>query len=118
MKVFLIEEDANYAEFLKKSLRKKYKIHYFQKAEDCLVALKSIHPDIVITEYNLPGMSGMELYEALTKEYSDLKTKFILMSNAEDGNLVLEFIRMGIRNYVEKDQNVVESLISIMESTY
>ena len=118
MKVFLIEDDEEYAEFLKKSLRKKYRIHYFKNAEDCLVALKSINPDILITEYQLPGMSGIELYETVNSEYNNTDLKFILMSRIDDGNLVLDFIRKGIRNYVEKDQNVIDSIISIIESPY
>lgn len=118
MKVFLVEDDTNYAEFLKKSLRKKYRIHHFINAEDCLTALKSLSPDILISEYKLPGMSGMDLYELITEKNPDPDAKFILMSRIEDGNLVLDFIRKGIRNYVEKDQHVVDSLISIIESPY
>jgi PleD family two-component response regulator len=118
MKVFLVEDNSSYAEFLKKSLRKKFKIYHFSSAEDCLTALKSIHPDIVITEYTLPGISGMDLFQRINNDYPDSAVKFILMSRIEDGNVVLDFIRQGIRNYVDKDERVIESLISIINDPY
>ena len=114
MKIFIIEDDDIYAEFLKKSLRRKYKIHSFTNAEECLVALKSIQPDIFIIDYKLPGMTGMELYEKI-KAYTDSEPKVIMLSGIDDGSLVLEFIRKGIRNYVEKDEKVIDSLVSIIE---
>ena len=116
MKVFIIEDDDIYAEFLKKSLRRKYKIHSFSNAEDCLVALKSITPDVFIIDYKLPGMSGMDLYEKIKAEINE-KVKVIMLSGLDDGSLVLEFIRKGIRNYVEKDDQVIESLVAIIEDS-
>ena len=116
MKVFIVEDDNTYAEFLKKSLRRKYKIHSFSTAEDCLVALKSITPDVFIIDYKLPGMSGIELYEKISET---MKTSFkaIMLSGIDDGGLVLDFIRRGIRNYVEKDDKVIESLIAIIDDS-
>ena len=114
MKVFIIEDDSIYAEFLKKSLRRKYKIHSFSNAEDCLIALKSIIPDVFIIDYMLPGMSGMELYENIQDKLAD-NVKVIMLSGLDDGSLVMEFIKKGIRNYVEKDDKVIDSLIAIIE---
>ena len=113
-KVFIIEDDSIYSEFLKKNLRTKYKIYAYGSAEDAIVALKSISPDVLIIDYKLPGMNGIELYENV-KDGLGKDTKVIVMSAIDDGNLVLEFIKKGIRDYVIKDENVVESLVSIIE---
>ena len=50
-KVFIVEDDAEYAEFIKVNLRRKYKIYSYSNAEDCLVSLKSITPDVLILDY-------------------------------------------------------------------
>ena len=113
-KVFIIEDDSIYSEFLKKNLRTKYKIYAYGSAEDAIVALKSISPDVLIIDYKLPGMNGIELYENV-KDGLGKDTKVIVMSAIDDGNLVLDFIKKGIRDYVIKDENVVESLVSIIE---
>ena len=114
LKVFLVEDDEVYAEFVKKSLRKKYQIYSFISAEDCLVTLKSISPDVLILDYNLPGMSGIELYEQIKDNLSP-HVKVIIMSAIDDGNLVLEFIKKGVRDYVVKDEKVIKTLTSIIE---
>ncbi len=114
LKVFLVEDDEAYAEFIKKSLRKKYQIYSFISAEDCLVTLKSISPDVLILDYNLPGMSGIELYEQV-KDQLDSHVKVIIMSAIDDGELVLEFIKKGVRDYVVKDEKVIKTLTSVIE---
>ena len=114
LKVFLVEDDEAYAEFIKKSLRTKYQIYSFTSAEDCLVTLKSIKPDVLIIDYGLPGMTGIELYEA-SKSQLLSGTKVIMMSGIDDGNLVLEFIKKGVRDYVVKDDKVISTLTSVIE---
>ena len=114
LKVFLVEDDEAYAEFIKKSLRKDYQIYSFVTAEDCMVTMKSIDPDVLIIDYNLPGMSGIELYdEVKNRLHPDVKV--IMMSAIDDGNLVLEFIRKGVRDYVVKDEKVIQTLKSVIE---
>ncbi len=114
LKVFLVEDDEAYAEFIKKSLRTKYQIYSFITAEECLVTLKSISPDVLILDYHLPGMSGIELYEQIKDQLSN-EVKVIMMSAIDDGNLVLEFIKKGVRDYVVKDEKVIQTLISVIE---
>lgn len=113
-KVFIIEDDTIYSEFLKKNLRTKYKIYAYETAEDAILALKAISPDVLIIDYKLPGMNGIELYEH-AKETISANAKVIVMSGIDDGNLVLDFIKKGIRDYVIKDENVVDSIVSIIE---
>ena len=114
LKVFLVEDDEEYAEFIKKSLRKKYQIYSFITAEECLVTLKSISPDVLILDYQLPGMTGIELYEQVKDQLSS-EVKVIMMSAIDDGNLVLDFIKKGVRDYVVKDEKVISTLTSVIE---
>lgn len=114
LKVFLVEDDEAYAEFIKKSLRKDYQIYSFITAEECLVTMKSIDPDVLIIDYNLPGMSGIDLYDEI-KNRLHPDVKVIMMSAIDDGNLVLEFIRKGVRDYVVKDEKVIQTLKSVIE---
>ena len=113
-KLFLVEDDEQYAEFIKKSLRTKYQIYSFTTAEDCLMALKSIKPDILVLDYQLPGITGIDLYEQ-SQELLKKDTKVIMMSSIDDGNMVLDFIARGVRDYVVKDEKVIQTLNSVIE---
>lgn len=116
MNIYLVEDDSIYAEFIRKSLGQNaaHKISHFETAEDALKAIKSSIPDALIVDYRLPGMSGIELYEAIKPTIKD-DHKVIMMSALDDGNLVLSFIQKGVRDYVIKDENVIESLTAILE---
>ncbi len=113
-KIFIVEDDSEYAEFIKAKLRRTYKIYAFANAEDCLVSLKSITPDVLVLDYYLPGMNGIDLYEKV-KDKLPKSTKVVILSSVDDGKLVLDFIKKGIRDYVVKDDNVIASLTAIIE---
>ena len=59
-------------------------------------------------------MSGIELYDEI-KDQLNSDAKVIMMSAIDDGNLVLEFIKKGVRDYVVKDEKVINTLISVIE---
>jgi DNA-binding response OmpR family regulator len=117
MNIFLIEDDSIYAEFIKKALGKNpsYKITHFDSAESALKTINSILPDALIIDYKLPGMSGIDFFEAVKAKMKD-NHKIIMLSALEDGTMVLNFIQKGVRDYVIKDQNVIESLVAILEN--
>lgn len=115
MNVYLIEDDEIYAEYIQRSLSKNlnYKLKRFRSAEECL-ANGSDAPEAYIVDYRLPGKSGIEFYEEIKPRLKD-ESKLIIMSAIDDGNMVLSFIKKGVRDYVIKDDNVIESLTAILE---
>lgn len=111
----MIEDDEIYAEFIKKALgqNSEYQISTFTTAEDALKEINGKLPDVLIIDYKLPGMSGIDLYEKIKDLIKD-SNKVIMLSALDDGNMVLSFIQKGVRDYVIKDENVIESLESIL----
>ena len=117
MNIYLIEDDEIYAQFVKKALgnnNPKYNISAFTSAEDALSAINGKLPDVMIIDYNLPGMSGIDFYEKIKSRITD-DNKVIMLSALDDGNMVLSFIQRGVRDYVIKDESVIESLAAVLE---
>ena len=56
--------------------------------------------DLVISDFNMPGESGLDLFRSTSFRYPRLP--FILMSGSLDPRLRREAISMGICNFVEK----------------
>ncbi len=111
--LYIVEDDEIYAQFLKANFKNDYNVLCFVTAEDCLKALQESIPGVMILDYNLPGMSGIELYEQLKPNYPN--TKFIMLSSIDDGSQVLEFIKKGVNDYVVKDDNVLNALKTVIE---
>ena len=115
MDVFLIEDDEIYSEFIRKSLTD-YKVKPFYTAEECLKELETGNtPGAIIIDYKLPGMNGIEFFQKVRPTIDEDSTKMIFLSAIDDGNLVLDFIQKGIRDYVIKDEQVINSLVAIIE---
>jgi CheY-like chemotaxis protein len=115
MKIFLVEDDDHYAEFLRRSLSGKgfTDIEIFGSGESCLEKIhKQQLPSIVIADYFLPGMNGFELHTILKKKYPSVQT--VIMSANPDANLVLDLVKKGIRRYVIKNENVIDSLQAVI----
>jgi DNA-binding NarL/FixJ family response regulator len=118
MKIYLIEDDPIYAEFIAKALQSDpaNELKIFQTGEDCLKSINNSLPDVMIIDYKLPGISGIDLYEKIKPRITK-KNKIILLSSLDDGNMVLSFIQRGVRDYVIKDENVIDSLMSILSGS-
>jgi two-component system response regulator AtoC len=116
MDIYLVEDDTIYAEFIRKTLGQNpdYVISLFTSAEDALVSIQKKSPTVLIVDYKLPGMSGIDLYEKIKSTLTE-EQKVIIMSAIDDGNMVLSFIQKGVRDYVIKDENVIDSLRAILE---
>ena len=117
MEIFLIEDDAIYAEFITKALVKQnpgLNIRLFPSAEDVEKVINGKLPDVMIIDYKLPGKSGIELYDNIKAKITG-QNKVIMLSALDDGQMVLGFIQKGVRDYVIKDENVIDSLHSILD---
>ncbi|MBS1506878.1 MAG: response regulator transcription factor [Bacteroidetes bacterium] len=115
MNIFLVEDDEIYSEFVRRALSQNpdYKITAFFTAEDALKAINGKLPEVLIIDYKLPGMSGIDLYEKIKPQIKD-ENRVIMLSALDDGNMVLSFIQKGVRDYVIKDENVIDSLEAIL----
>jgi DNA-binding NarL/FixJ family response regulator len=115
MNIFLIEDDEIYSEFIRDALSKNadYNVKLFFSAEEALRAINGKLPEVVIIDYKLPGLSGIELYEKIKSKITDIN-RVIMLSALDDGNMVLSFIQKGVRDYVIKDEHVVDSLQAII----
>jgi two-component system phosphate regulon response regulator PhoB len=117
MEIYLIEDDEIYAEFIRKSLLNQnstWKIRHFVNAEDAEKAINGKLPEVLIIDYKLPGISGIDLYDRIKAKIKE-HNKVIMLSALDDGQMVLGFIQKGVRDYVIKDENVVDSLKAILD---
>ncbi len=115
MKVLIIEDDEIYAAFLAQSLNQVAgrNIQVFHRAEDALAAFDELGPDMVICDFRLPGLSGIEFFDQVHTRLPK-SGKFIMISALDDGLQVLNFIQRGLRDYVIKDNHVIDALNAIL----
>ena len=93
------------------------------EAEDgnsALAALQASHFDFVITDWNMPGMTGIDLLKAIRAD-AKLKTVPVLMVTAEaKREQIIAAAQSGVNGYIIKPftaQTLQEKLTKIFERT-
>jgi two-component system, chemotaxis family, chemotaxis protein CheY len=69
MKIMIVDDSTAMRMIVKKTLRQAgFDGHEFTEAEDgvkALAAIKASKPDLVLSDWNMPNMTGLQLLEAL-----------------------------------------------------
>ena len=69
-------------------------------AEQARNRLKCFGYDMVVSDFNMPGESGLDLLRYVSSMYPE--TPFVLMTGYDDLRIKRESMRMGVRAYIQK----------------
>lgn len=112
--IYVVDDDDVFTATIAAYLRKKgYVVHEFYTVHDCMQALKSEKPSLIITDYNFSSgdavlTDGFQFYTWAKKVHKDIP--FVVFSGQDDGGLVLKMVREGIRHYIVKDKDMFTEL--------
>ena len=110
--VILVEDDEDLREAIAITLRMKgieYVTH--RRAETVLPLLNPELKTVLITDYKLPGMTGIDLLKIVRKECPELPV--VVMTAFADTKLAVEALKAGARDFLIKPF-VPEQLIEII----
>lgn len=82
-------------------------------AKEAIEKVSKIHPDVVLMDIRLPGISGIEACEEISKNYPE--TKVIMLTSYAEDEMLFSAIRSGASGYVLK-QISAEDLVHAIES--
>lgn len=85
--------------------------------EDALSMIKSLNPDLVITDIRMPVLDGLELIKSVVEE-KELCPKFIIISGYNDFKYAQHAIRYGVQDFIlkpiDKDE-MEEALVKLAQ---
>jgi putative two-component system response regulator len=79
--------------------------------EQARIALNEHHFDLLLTDMDMPGMSGLDLIMQVSKEHPDTAT--VMVTGMDDTSLAHTALEMGAYGYVIKPFEPNEILISV-----
>jgi two-component system chemotaxis response regulator CheY len=104
IKILVVDDFATMRKVIR-NLLKQVGYENIAEAEDGVLALrvlKSQKVDLVISDWNMPNMTGLELLKAVRAD-EDLKTTPFLMVTAEAlQDNVIAAVKAGVSNYIVK----------------
>ncbi len=108
-KIFIVEDDPWYGEILEYhlSLNEDYVITRFTTGKECLANLHK-KPDLITVDFSLPDYTGDKLYEKIRQ--TDDSIPVVAISGQEDIAVAVNMLKMGVTDYLVKDENTKDML--------
>lgn len=85
--LWVVDDDADYCELMHDILQDEFSVSIFLNADSYRTALKSMTPDIVLMDINLPDTSGIDLCTELQKSGKDSAVMFVSGMNTLEERL-------------------------------
>jgi len=104
MKILVVDDFATMRKIVRNLLRQ-LNYNNVQEAEDGEVAFKKLQAekfDFVITDWNMPNMTGLELLISIRKTPSLAKMPVLMVTAEADKENILAAAKAGVNDYVIK----------------
>lgn len=114
IRVSIIEDDHNLREAIKERVGGDARfvvVSEHASAEDAIEHLPAAKPDVVLSDINLPGESGIECVRKLKPEMP--ATQFVMVTVYEDTERIFQALSAGATGYLVKRASRAELLTAI-----
>ncbi|HEX8420001.1 response regulator [uncultured Sphingomonas sp.] len=104
IKVMVVDDQASMRAMIRRSLQDLGFRDVRDKgaAAEALASIKSDRVHLIISDFNMPEMDGLELLKAVREDPVIGKTVFIMLTGSSDRDLVQKAAALGVNNYLVK----------------
>lgn len=75
--------------------------------QEAMTSLLANPVHLIIADYNMPNMDGLELLQAVRAHPPTRKTAFMMLTGQAERELVQKAVKLGVNNFVVKPFNVL-----------
>lgn len=114
-KILIVDDALSMRSMTKAVLRDAGFAHVFDvpDGQEALKLMKRIKVNLVVCDWNMPGMSGLDLFKAVKEDPKLAGTPFIMLTSSSEGSKVKEAIEAGITAYIIKPYKPADLLKKI-----
>ena len=109
------EDRATYRRYLDKELLTTYKVVETESAEEGLEALLSFQPDLILLDYLLPDLDGLEFIAELKAQGAKIPPIIMLTGQGNEA-VAVEVMKSGVEDYLIKGQLTPSILINSVKN--
>jgi len=115
MKILLVDDEEDFTQALSERLElRDYAVTVAGSGEECLEALETEVPDIVILDLKMPGLGGIEVLKRIKSDHPDLPVLLLTgYGSTEEG---IKGMQLGAADYLMKPLNI-EALLGKIHQT-
>jgi two-component system, cell cycle response regulator len=112
-KVLVADDSAVYRKLLQQTLSSDYSILMARSAEEALQLYESEHPSLVITDWVMPDMTGIELCQRIRSNVRARYTYIILLTTIAEKENIVRGLTAGADDYLTKPFHQEELLARV-----
>lgn len=109
--ILFVEDDELFRDAINNFLAENYTVRIAASAEIALRMLDETQPDLILLDFTLPGMCGIEFLKIIKKTWADLPV--IMLTALDRIAKVVEAIKLGAYDYLVKPIDAEEVLLTI-----
>lgn len=118
--VLMVDDDPEFCDLISHGLESNnetMRVETTNTPDSGLAIIDERPPDCVVSDYNMPGMNGIELLEAVRQDHPEIP--YILYTNRGNENIAAEAISAGITDYLVKGHGAehYNHLSSLIQAT-
>ena len=109
-KVLVVDDSAVMRQIIKKNL-KELGFADPLEAEDGAAGLKKAGEesvDLIVSDWNMPNMTGLEFLKAVRADDKLKGTNFIMVTSEADKEKIMEAVQAGVNQYIVKPFNAMQ----------
>jgi len=109
-KVLVVDDSAVMRQIIKKNL-KELGFGELLEAENGAAGLKKAGEepiDLIVSDWNMPNMTGLEFLKAVRADASLKGIAFIMVTSESDKEKIMEAVKAGVNQYIVKPFNAIQ----------
>ncbi|AKT39693.1 two-component hybrid sensor and regulator [Chondromyces crocatus] len=106
--VWVVEDSPTQAELARRVLSPLHDVELLPDAASALTRVADSLPEVLVLDWHLPGMSGLELCRALRQTLDEATLPILMMTGHAREHEVVEALEAGANDYVTKPYNPSE----------
>ncbi len=119
LRVLMVEDNPTDGLVVKKRLQKDnafdYEVTHVVSGEEALISLEKNSYDIVLLDYNLPKMGGMEILAVIKRK--NIEVPVVMVTGQGDEIVAAQLIKEGALDYLPKRENYEDAVPFMIRKT-
>ena len=114
--IMVVDDSEDTRSLIKVILEKKgYEVITSPGGRECIAVMREQSPDLILLDYVMPEMDGIEVFNLMKSEGIDIPTIILTGEGSED--IAITFFKMGISDYVPKKGDYFSRLPGVIENS-
>jgi len=114
MALLIVDDEESNRDMLSRRLRRQgFEVALADSGPQALASIDQQVPDTVLLDIRMPGMSGMEVLQAIRQKYSPAELPVIMVTAESQSASVVEALQCGANDYITKPIDMPVALARI-----